>query len=77
MKDDVLKNLFFSYGEVVSVKISTNREAGKSRGFGYVEMRSKDDAEKAMSSFNYSQLEGRSISVNEVRQREGGPKCNF
>lgn len=76
VKDDDLKKLFASYGEVVSAKIITNRETGQSRGFGFVEMDSKDDAEKAMVSLNNSQVEGRTISVNEARAREGGSSRN-
>lgn len=77
VKDDDLKKLFATYGEVVSAKIITNRETGQSRGFGFVEMGSKDDAEKAMVSLNNSQVEGRTISVNEARAREGGANRNF
>lgn len=68
-----LKKLFEAYGTVTSAKVITDRETGKSRGFGFVEMESSNDANQAMSKLNGKELEGRTISVTVARERESGP----
>ncbi|MFT3702776.1 MAG: RNA-binding protein [Agriterribacter sp.] len=73
--DDDLKNLFAEFGEVSSSKIITDRESGRSRGFGFVEMPDDSSAQKAMQSLNGKDIEGRSLSVTVARpkeQRSGG-----
>ena len=69
-----LDELFAQAGEVESVRIITDRDTGRSRGFGFVEM-NEDNAEKAIAQFNGTELDGRALTVNEARpqvKREGG-----
>tara|TARA_Y100000758_G_C15891369_1_gene364232 strand:+ start:201 stop:461 length:261 start_codon:yes stop_codon:yes gene_type:complete len=70
--DDQLKDAFSEYGEVVSAKIITDRETRRSRGFGFVEMPSDEDARKAIEALNGEEFQGRKLVVNESRPREGG-----
>ncbi len=70
--EDSLQELFSQAGEVVSARIITDRETGRSRGFGFVEMDTKEDAERAIEMFNNYSLSGRPIAVNEARPREEG-----
>jgi RNA recognition motif-containing protein len=73
--EDELRQLFESYGQVDRVSILTDRETGRSRGFGFVEMSSNEDGEKAIAALNGSQVGGRTINVNEARpkaERVGG-----
>lgn len=71
-----INELFNQYGSVDSCQIITDRETGRSKGFGFVEMGSDEEAEKAISSLNGYQMEGRALTVNEARPRasrsEGG-----
>lgn len=67
--DDELNQLFAQYGTVESAKVLTDRETGRSRGFGFVEM-ADDEAKAAMQALNNSELNGRNIVVNEARPRE-------
>jgi cold-inducible RNA-binding protein len=64
-----LTNLFEQVGPVESVNIITDRDTGRSKGFGFVEM-STEDAEKAIAQFNGTELNGRALTVNEARPRE-------
>lgn len=66
--DEDLKALFSKYGEVTSAKVITDRETGKSRGFGFVEM-ADAVAEKAMQDLEGTQLEGRAISVSKAKPK--------
>ena len=61
-----LDDLFAQAGEVESVRIITDRDTGRSRGFGFVEM-NEENAEKAISQFNGQELDGRALTVNEAR----------
>ncbi|MGB8063116.1 MAG: RNA-binding protein [Candidatus Sulfotelmatobacter sp.] len=73
--EDELRQLFESYGQVDRVSIMTDRDTGRSRGFGFVEMASNEDGEKAITALNGSQVGGRTINVNEARpktERSGG-----
>jgi RNA recognition motif-containing protein len=70
---DDLRQAFEAFGTVTSASVITDRETGRSRGFGFVEM--SDGAEAAVESLNGSQLQGRTITVNEARprpERRGG-----
>ena len=69
MNDDSLKKLFETYGEVSSVKIITDRESGRSRGFGFVEMSNQDEADSAIQSLDNKEIEGRNIRVNVARPK--------
>ena len=65
-----LEDLFGAVGAVESVRIITDRETGRARGFGFVEMTNDDDADKAIEKFNEYELDGRTLTVNEARPRE-------
>lgn len=68
--DELLKEFFEGVGTVESAKVITDRETGRSRGFGFVEMSSEDEAKKAIDELNEKELDGRAISVNEARPQE-------
>jgi RNA recognition motif-containing protein len=68
--DEELKQTFEKHGNVVSAKVVTDRNSGRSRGFGFVEMESSEDAQKAMSTLNDSEMGGRNIVVNEAKARD-------
>jgi len=73
--EDELRNLFGTYGQVDRVSIMTDRDTGRSRGFGFVEMANAEDGEKAIAALNGTQLGGRTLNVNEARpkvERGGG-----
>lgn len=73
--EEELRHLFESYGQVDRVSIMTDRETGRSRGFGFVEMANSEDGEKAIAALNGSQVGGRTLNVNEARpkvERGGG-----
>jgi RNA recognition motif-containing protein len=65
-----LQQLFAQAGTVESASVVEDRETGRSRGFGFVEMASKEDGEKAIQQFNGTDLNGRNLTVNEARPRE-------
>jgi len=68
--DSALRNVFAEIGEVSSASIVTDRDTGRSRGFGFVEMSSDADAQTAIDALNGKDLEGRRLTVNEARPRE-------
>lgn len=73
--EDALKALFSKAGTVESVAIITDRMTGRSKGFGFIEMSSDDEAQKAIDTLNDTDFEGRKISVKEAQPkapREGG-----
>jgi len=73
--EDELRQIFEAYGQVERVSILTDRETGRSRGFGFVEMTNPEEGEKAITGLNGSQFGGRTINVNEARpkaERPGG-----
>jgi RNA recognition motif-containing protein len=65
-----LQQLFSQAGTVESASVVEDRETGRSRGFGFVEMASKEEGEKAIEQFNGTDLGGRNLTVNEARPRE-------
>ena len=67
--EEDLRGLFDAYGEVASVNIIMDKYSGKSRGFGFVEMPTDTDAEKAMAELNGRELKGSDILVNQARER--------
>lgn len=67
--EDDLRDLFSTHGEVSSVNIITDRDSGRSKGFGFVEMPDKAQAESAINAINQTDLNGRSVRVNEARPR--------
>ncbi|MCX7617807.1 RNA-binding protein [Tepidiforma sp.] len=72
--DSDLQAAFAAHGEVRSAQVVTDRETGRSRGFGFVEMDDRGQAEAAISALNGSQLRGRTLIVNEARPREDRPR---
>ncbi|MDQ3918023.1 MAG: RNA-binding protein [Acidobacteriota bacterium] len=77
-----LQDLFAQAGTVESANVVEDRDTGRSRGFGFVEMSSKEEGEAAIQQFNGKDLNGRSLTVNEARPREdrrpgGGGRGGF
>ncbi|MCA9332617.1 RNA-binding protein [Candidatus Saccharibacteria bacterium] len=70
VKDDDLADFFGTVGTVVSAKVITDRDSGRSKGFGFVEMSSDEEAKKAIDELNGKELDGRPITVNEARPKE-------
>ena len=68
--DFELQQLFTPYGDVVSARVITDHHSGRSRGFGFVEMGTRDEGQKAMDAMNSASVEGRSLVVNEARERK-------
>ncbi|MBE2200140.1 MAG: RNA-binding protein [Anaerolinea sp.] len=78
-REDELESAFSAYGEVVSVTIVMDRDSGRSRGFAFVEMASDSEGQAAIAGLNDSEMDGRTLKVNEARpqpdrppRREGG-----
>ena len=67
--DNSLQQAFEAHGSVVSAKIVKDRDTGRSRGFGFVEMENSTDANNAINALNNSELKGRSIVVNKANPR--------
>jgi RNA recognition motif-containing protein len=74
VQDEDLRGFFTPYGEVTSAKIITDRETGKSRGFGFVEMSDDAAAKKAIAELDGGDVEGRAIKVMEARPKEDRPR---
>src|SRR4051794_41188153 len=68
-----LEQLFAPYGQVASAQVISDRETGRSKGFGFVEMSSDEEAQSAIAAMNGKQHEGRALTVNEARPREDRP----
>jgi RNA recognition motif-containing protein len=67
--EDGLRNLFQNYGTVASAKIITDRDSGQSKGFGFVEMGSDEEAGAAIAALNGQTLDGRALKVNEAMDK--------
>jgi cold-inducible RNA-binding protein len=67
--EDELRKLFEAYGRVDRVSILTDRETGRSRGFGFVEMTNPEEGDRAIAGLNGAQFGGRTINVNEARPK--------
>ena len=65
-----LRQLFEQYGEVTSAKVITDRDTGRSKGFGFVEMATQEAAEEAIKQLNGTDLGGRNIVVNQARPKK-------
>ncbi|PLY07296.1 MAG: RNA-binding protein [Arcobacter sp.] len=77
MSDSELEALFAKFGEVKSAKIIMDRETGRSKGFGFVEMETSIAGNQAIEELNGSDSEGRSLRVNEAKPREERPRRQF
>ncbi len=75
--DDELNDFFKAAGNVKSAKVIMDRDTNRSKGFGFVEMESDDEAQEAIKQLNGKDLNGRAISVNEARPREERPRRDF
>jgi hypothetical protein len=73
VRDDSLQQAFSQYGNVTSAKVMMDRETGRSKGFGFVEMGSDAEAQSAINGMNGQMVDGRAIVVNEARPREDRP----
>jgi len=72
-----LEDLFKQAGAVTSASVITDRQSGRSRGFGFVEMATDEEAKKAIEMFNGKEIEGRGLTVNEARPRAERPSGSF
>ena len=73
LSEDDLNTKFAEFGDVDSAKIITDRETGRSKGFGFVEMPNQAEAEKAIEELNGHEMDGRALKVNESKPREDKP----
>jgi RNA recognition motif-containing protein len=76
VSDADLRELFAEYGEISSAKVIMDRETGRSRGFGFVEMPNDEQAQKAINELNQAQYDGKVISVNVAKPRTDRPRSN-
>lgn len=71
VNDEDLRSLFASVGEVVEAKVIMDRDTGRSRGFGFVTMGGREDAQRCIAELDGADLRGRSIKVNEAEEKGG------
>lgn len=71
--EDTVRSLFETHGTVSRVNICTDRDSGQPRGFGFVEMSNDGEAEKAIAAVNGTDLDGRTLNVNEARPKTDRP----
>ena len=76
INDADLNDLFAEYGEITSAKVIMDRETGRSRGFGFVDMTSDTDGQKAINELNGAEYDQKTISVSGARPREERPRNN-
>jgi RNA recognition motif-containing protein len=72
--EDDVRQAFSAFGEVASVSIIMDRETGRPKGFGFVEMPNQTEAQAAIAGLNGKELAGRNLNVNEARPREDRPR---
>ncbi|MGA1931735.1 RNA recognition motif domain-containing protein [Arcobacter sp. YIC-464] len=77
MADKDLEEVFAKFGEVKSAKVIMDRETGRSKGFGFVEMNSSEAGSEAIEALNGNECEGRTLRVNEAKPREERPRRQF
>lgn len=75
--DDSLKAFFETIGEVTSARVVTDRDSGRSKGFGFVEFADEANNQKAVDELNGKELDGRAINVNLARPKEDRPRRDF
>ncbi len=69
-----LEELFSTYGEIVSAHVITDRQTGRPRGFGFVEMAREEDAQKAIEALDGKEFKGRNLTVNVAKPRNDKPR---
>lgn len=74
LREDELSEIFAEYGEVVSVKIIKDRETGRAKGFGFVEMANEAEGDKAVEELDGAEVNGRNMKVNKARPRPERPE---
>jgi RNA recognition motif-containing protein len=74
INDEDLKQVFAEYGEIISAKVITDNYSGKSRGFGFVEMKNDEEADKAITELNEAEFDGKTMSVAIARPKTDRPK---
>ena len=76
--EDAVRSIFEAYGTVDRVSVVTDRDTGRARGFGFVEMSVNDEADRAIAGLNGTELDGRALNINEARPKEerGGYRSN-
>jgi RNA recognition motif-containing protein len=77
VNDADLANLFEEYGTITSAKVITDRQSGRSKGYGFVEIADNEAAEKAIAELNGAEYDGRTLSVSEAKPREERPRNSF
>jgi RNA recognition motif-containing protein len=77
VNDDQLREFFAAAGTVESATVIVDRDTGRSKGYGFVEMSNDDEAKAAIDQLNNKELDGRSIVVTEARPREDRPRNSF
>ena len=77
MNDKDLEGIFAKFGAVKSAKVIMDRETGKSKGFGFIEMEDSSAGTKAIEALNGNESEGRTLRVNEAKPREERPRRQF
>ena len=71
---DALREAFEAFGEVTSANVISDRDSGRSKGFGFVEMSDDASAKEAIEKLNGTEMDGRTVTVNEARPREDRPR---
>jgi RNA recognition motif-containing protein len=77
VNDADLANLFEEYGPISSAKVITDRQTGRSKGYGFVEIEDNEKAEKAIAELNGAEYDGRTIALSEARPKEERPHRDF
>ena len=77
MGDSELEKVFAEFGEVKSAKVIVDRDTGRSKGFGFVEMQTAESGSEAIEALNGKDCEGRTLRVNEAKPREERPRRQF
>lgn len=74
VSDQELQEVFEEFGEVTSAKVIKDRETGRSKGFGFVEMENDDDAQTAIEELDGAEINGRTVKVNKARPKPAGSR---
>ncbi len=75
--DQQLKDFFSTVGQVTSANVINDRDSGRSKGFGFVEMSTDEEAREAIKQLNDKELDGRTVIVNEAKPKEDRPRSSF